>query len=493
MASRQPNILLICTDQQRWDASSFNDHPLVRTPSLQRLADRGTNFRACYSNSPVCVPGRAALMTGRYPSDVGAYDNGAPFDGRVPTFANVARDHGYYCTATGKLDMCEGVDYGFEEYETGHGHDVSPDVTAFFRNPICIKPAGDPAQAPVLREGPPTDRRFMLNTLEFVQNRSRGLGRPWLAWTGWGRPHNPYRTSQEMLDSYPLDAIDRPYFPEDWRDTEHPVMQMTRYHRSCTRPFGQEIVQRFRAAYYGAITELDGLVGELVSALEDTGQLEDTVVIFTSDHGDMMGDHGFFYKNAPYDGCARVPLIIAGPGIPAGCVIDTPVSLVDVYASVVDLVGGPGLDGVRGHSLIPLAQGDASGHPYAYVELNTERLLTGVFSVIQDDWKYNYYVGYPDQLFNLRDDPDEWINRMDDPECAAVRDRLKGILYSIVDPDVVSDQAFVDQERRLNAFIGSRSLPEALEEEFLHHFSRRLGEEQARELLTRHFRKREAN
>ena len=487
----QPNILIICTDQQHWRMNSFNGHPLVRTPNLQKLADRGTNFRRCYSNSPVCVPARASLMSGRYPSDVGAYDNGAPFDGRVPAFSNLARDQGYHCTASGKLDLWRGKDYGLEEIQAGHGHDVSPDVTAFFRNPICRKEGLGGSEPDLVREGPPGDQRHMLNTRSFIRERSPSLGKPWLAWTGWNAPHNAYRCAREILDLYPFDQIDLPSFPDAWRDFEHPVMQMTRYHRCCTEPFPEEKVRRYRAAYYGMITEVDGLVGELMADLEKTGQLDSTVVIFTSDHGDMMGEHGFFQKNAPYDACARVPFLISGPGFPSGEAVDTPVSLVDLYATIVDLADGPELDGVRGHSLLPLAHGDTSRHPYAYVELNTERLNTGVFSIIQDQWKYNYYVDYPDQLFNLEDDPDEWNDLARQPAYADVRERLGRALRGIVDPEKVSDEAFADQKRRLDAYIGERTLNEVFgEEDFFLQFSRRMGVQQSRDLLTRHFQKR---
>jgi len=491
-SSQRPNILIICTDQQNWWMNSFNGHPIVRTPNLERLAGRGANFRRCYSNSPVCVPARASLMSGRYPSDVEAYDNGAPFDGRVPTFANLARDQGYFCTTTGKLDLCSGKDYGMEGDELGHGHDVSPDVTAFFRNPICRKEGMGGPEPSLVREGPPGDRVKMEVTRSFINERSRDLGRPWLAWTGWGAPHNAYRCAQNILDSYPFDQMDLPYFPGDWQDTEHPVMQMTRYHRCCTKPFPEDKVRGYRAAYYGMITEIDGLVGELIASLEETGQIENTVVIFTSDHGDMMGEHGIFQKNAPYDACARVPLLIAGPGLPKGKVVDTPVSLVDLYATIVDLAGGPELDGVRGHSLLPLAHGDASRHPYAYVELNTERLLTGVFSIIQGDWKYNYWVDYPDQLFNLKEDPGEWCDRARDSKCRDVRSLMRELLFQIVDPEKANDEAFADQKRRLDAYIGERSLEGVFQDEkFFRQFSRRMGEEQSRQLLTRRFQTRD--
>ncbi|HLA41440.1 MAG TPA: sulfatase-like hydrolase/transferase, partial [Candidatus Glassbacteria bacterium] len=133
---RRPNILFICADQFNSTCSGFAGNPLVYTPNLDRLAARGTVFTNCYSNSPVCVPARASLFSGLYASDVEAYDNASPFDGRVPSWTNHLRNSGYYCRATGKLDFVAGQDYGLEEVHTEHGHDTSPDITAYFRNPL---------------------------------------------------------------------------------------------------------------------------------------------------------------------------------------------------------------------------------------------------------------------------------------------------------------------------------------------------------------------
>jgi len=485
----RPNILIVCTDQQHWRMNSVNGHPLAHTPNLERLAAAGTNFRCCYSNSPVCVPARAAMLTGRYPSDLEAYDNASPFDGRVPTFANLAREAGYFCTASGKLDLVEGRDYGFVEVETRHGHDVSPDVTAFFRNPLCVKPA--PRQKTVVREGPPKDRRFLEPTLEFLTREAPRSRRPWLAWTGWNAPHNAYVTSPEMLRKYAPEAMEAPRFPDGWETREHPVMRLTRYHRGLVPPFDEATVRLYRAAYLGMITEIDAMVGDLLDALEATGQARDTVVIFTSDHGDMMGEHGLFQKNAPYDGCARVPLIIAGPGFPAGKTVETPVSLTDLFATIVEVTAAREPEGTRGRSLVPLAHGRENGRGPVFVELNTERLITGVFSLVEWPWKLNLYVDYPAQLFNLAEDPEEWVDRADSPECAAVRQSMERTLRLIVDPEAVNDAAFAEQERRLDAFLRGRTLAQATGEPgFFEHFSRRLGDEQAKSLLARHFQRR---
>ena len=485
MPTERPNVLLLCSDQQHWRMNGFNGHPLVRTPNLDRLAERATNFRCAYSNSPVCAPSRAAMFTGRLPSEVGAFCNSLPFDGRAPTFGTIAREQGYYCFASGKFDFWHGRDYGFEEDGVAHGHDTNPDITSLFRNPMCRRPAYDKARTGGIRETPARDWETVRRTVSFLKERSRALGKPWLAYSGWNLPHPPFLARPDLFASYPLDRMDLPELPPDWREREHPVIQMSRWHRCCERLAPEEDVRRARAAYYAMITEVDEMVGTVLRALDESGQTDNTVMIFTSDHGEMVGEHGLFLKNLPHEGCARVPLLIAGPGFPAGEVIETPVSLMDIHATVVDLVGGPTLEGVRGRSLRPLAHGDAGGHPFVLVELNTERLLTGVFTVREGDWKYNYYADYPDELFDLRSDPDEWANRAADPACAGVRERMRRTLFSVYDPDEVSDRAFAAQAARLD------QLMEGHDEAYMVEMLRsRLGAEQAAHFARRYFRKR---
>lgn len=483
--SSRPNVLIVCTDQQNWSMNSVNGHPLVRTPNLARLAARGVNFRRAYCNSPVCVSARTALMTGRYPHEVGAYDNASPFAGGAPTFANLAHTAGYRCVASGKLDLWGGRDYGFEEIDAEHGHDTSPCVMAFFRDPMCRRCGTGAPQPPPVREGPNSDQRYLRRTLEFIrQNRAR----PWLAWTGWNAPHNPYRCRRDLFESYPLDRIDLPSFPPDWRETEHPVMKLVRHHFCLPEPVDDGTLRIRRAAYYGMITEIDEMLGELLAALDETGQTDRTVVIFTSDHGDMIGEHGYFTKYSMYDASARVPLVMAGPGLPAAATVPAAVSHVDLCATIADLCGAAGGGEMRGRSLLPLACGRADASRPVYMELNAEAVSTGVFSIVDGDWKYNYYAGHRAQLFNLREDPGEWRDRAADPACADVRCRLDRQLREIVDPDEISARAFADQERRLTAHLAGRTLAGALgDAAYLRDFTRRMGDEQTRELLALHF------
>ena len=393
----RPNILFVCSDQQHWALNSVNGHPEVTTPNMARLAAMGTNFSHCYANSAVCVPSRASLFTGRWPHEVGAYDNAAPLRPGWPTFGTAAREQGYTNWATGKLDFYSDEGYGFEEYETSHGHERSPDITAYTRWPVIPRPDDMVNLGDYDSGAPHKDARVCDNTLAFLSSERTKGPALWMVWCGFSAPHSPYQAPREFLDLYPPEKIEPPFFPDDWQSREHPAMRQTRIQRCCDVDIPVERHQHDRAAYFAMITELDGNLGRLLDMLEETGQLESTVVIFTSDHGDMMGEHGMYYKYTPYDAAARVPLIIAGPGFAAGAVVDTPVSLVDVHATIMDLAGAGSVENCRGHSLLPLVAGDESNHPFVYIEHNTERLDTGQFSIVQGEWKYNYWVDYPAQ------------------------------------------------------------------------------------------------
>ncbi|MFH1070811.1 MAG: sulfatase-like hydrolase/transferase, partial [Candidatus Glassbacteria bacterium] len=312
----RPNVLFICTDQFNAATAGFAGHPLVYTPNLDRLARRGTVFTNCYSNSPVCVPARASLFTGLFAHEVEAYDNAAPFDGRAPCWTNRLAQSGYLCRATGKLDFVAGRDYGLLEVDTGHGHDTNPDITAYFRNPLVPRLDSRAQIEGFIDQKPNGDERCVAETLRFLADDTPGLGgRPWLEYVGLTSPHPPWRVPRRYFDMYPLDNISLPEMPGGRPPALHPcLMAVNHYNRFDAAPIPDGNILRARAAYYGSISRLDEWVGQILAELEKTGRAENTVVVFTSDHGEMLGEHGMWFKSCPYDQAARVPLVIAGPG-----------------------------------------------------------------------------------------------------------------------------------------------------------------------------------
>lgn len=475
----RPNVLFICADQFNAACAGFAGHPLVYTPNLDRLARRGVVFTNCYSNSPVCVPARAAMFTGLYPHEVQSYDNAAPFDGRVPGWTNRLTDSGYLCRATGKLDFLFNRDYGMVEVDTGHGHDLNPDITAYFRNPIVPRVDSRAQIEAYVDEKPHGDTRSVAETVRFLDQDVPGLGnKPWVQYVGLTSPHPRWSIPERFYRMYNPENIYPPQLPGGWPPDLHPVMAAnTHYNKFDLAPFPESVVRRARAAYYGTITQLDGWLGEILNSLEKNGQAENTVVIFTADHGEMLGEHGMWFKSCPYDPAARVPLVIAGPGFEPKAV-DAPVSHVDLAATILELSALEPFPGLRGKSLVPLVQGGETGQErWAYSELNNEGNITGTFWVRKGEWKYIYFVGYPPLLFNLKDDPGEFDNLAGVDKYREVESELHDLLRSVVDPEAVSAAAFAHQKARLE-----KDLARLEEPEIYRRYSSRLGEEFAAKL-----------
>lgn len=469
----RPNIVFICSDQHSGRVMS----PTVRTPNLDRLASLGTTFRNAYCASPVCVPARAAMMTGMFPSDAGSYCNSTPFDGRVPTWGNRLRDAGYFCWATGKLDLEEGRDYGFQEFKTGHGHSRRPDITSLFRAPLCYRDERKQVNG-TFRERAHSDEAKVRDALNFLRNEAPRQTRPWALYAGLHLPHPAFVAHTRYQQWYPPERVPLPDVSPEYLEQRHVVFQELANFKLISTPVPERRIRRTRAAYYAMVSELDSYVGRLLDGLEKAGRLENTLVVYTSDHGEMLGEHGLWLKNVLLENAARVPIIMAGAGLPRGKIVDAPASHVDLVATLLDVAGIPRDAKLRGHSLLQ------TSHPgYAYSESHSEGNCTGSFMIRKGDWKYIYFSWYDPLLFNLKDDPGELHNLAGAPEFASVRNELHAMLTSLVDPDAVTERAFAEQDRRLKAMIEKNSA-----EEFYEELENRLGAGQARVLTKKYYR-----
>jgi choline-sulfatase len=481
---RRPNLVFLCSDQHSGLVLGPNGHAVVKTPHLDRLAAMGVNFRNAYCGSPVCVPSRAGFMTGMFPSDVGSYCNSTPFDGRVPTWGQRLSQAGYYCHAAGKLDLQEGLDYGFHEDHTDHEHSRGPDITSLFRAPLCYRRDERRQADGEWRERRHTDVATMEHALAFLRDEAPKQTKPWALYTGLTLPHSQFVALPQYRAMYPPERMPLPDIPPDYLERRHLVFQGLANFKLLSLPVPEARVRRARAAYYGMVTELDGMVGQLLDQLDRIGQLQNTVFVYTADHGEMLGEHGLWLKNNLLEGAARVPLLIAGPGMPRGRTIETPVTHADGIATLLDLAGLPAVRELRGHSLAPLANGRTGSHPgYAYAESHSEGNSTGSFLIRRGDWKYLYFSWDEPLLFNLKDDPGEKDNLAGKPEHAAVQKELHGILTSLVDPDEVTRRAFAEQERRL-ALLVQKTTPQ----DFYKMLERRLGPGQAGALTTKYYK-----
>ncbi len=447
------NVLIILSDEHSPRFMGCSGHPVVKTPHLDAIAAAGVRFSNAYTPSPICVPARASLATGRWVHQLGTWGSAEPYRGEQRSWAHIARAVGYTTASIGKLHYgAPTEDHGFDE-EIVPMHVVNEVgwVQALDRSPAADFPEAYEFAADIgIGESSYVsyDRAITAEAVGWI-NRHGDDDEPWVLLVSFVSPHFPLTVPQKYWDQYgdaggpEIGALDE----------DHPqVQQLARffnYHDS----FDDQLVRDGRRAYFGLCSFLDDQVGKVVNSLDATGQRDDTTIVYTSDHGDMAGNRGLWAKSYMYEDSCGVPLLIEGPGVPTDVVCSTPANLVDVHSTVVDLVGGADA-GARGSSLLQLANSPDDPDRVTFSEYHDGGATTGFFMVRSGRWKYVYYVGDRPQLFDLAADPDELDDLGLSPEHATVRTNLERQLREIVDPEEVSARAFEDQAALLASFGG---------------------------------------
>ena len=475
---KRPNIVFICSDQHSYKYTGYAGHNVVKTPNLDRIAGQGIVFSDAYSGNPVCVPGRTGMMTGMLASDCNSFCNSTVWDGSHPVWGTYLKNEGYYCRAIGKMDLNSNFDTGFDEIETSHGHCTDPDITSLFRRPVAYRSNELSNVNGGMRKERHGDAAKTQLGLKFLQEESSKIKKPWALFLGLTEPHPKFVALEEYYRMYPEYNVDMPNIPPGHLEKLHLVFQELRHFKRIATPIPEDRIRKARAAYYGMITELDEYIGKIWDELEQSGELKNTLFIYTSDHGESLGEHGLWLKNNLYDVAARIPLVMAGAGFPGNVKINTPVGHVDVVATMLELAGSAAFKKLRGHSLLPFLQGKSTSHPgFAFSESHSEGNCTGSFMIRKGDWKYIHFTWYDDLLFNVAQDPGEFNNLIDKPETADIQAELKDILYSLVDPEEVTLRAFHAQEKILADFAVRMT-----EDQLFDMFKGRLGPGQARAL-----------
>ena len=471
---RRPNILWICTDQQRYDTLGAQGNRHVRTPRLDRLWRSGAAFTHAYCQSPICTPSRASFLTGTYPSTCHNTRNGNDrFVERFPLVTRLLADAGYDCGLIGKLHLASAYgrieargDDGYRYWRYSHGPrddwPVGHDYADWVRQQGSVlgelikDPAGVPA--PLHQTTWCAER-----TIEFI-SEPRAADTPWLACVNIYDPHPPFNPPQEYRDRYDPAAMPGPLYrtgdlaqqerlaaidfqsrvrqPHDL-DLRSPVIPESPGREGCAAagaPAGGRSslpphatardAHTLQAAYYAMIELIDDQVGRVLDALRDSGQADDTLVIFTSDHGEMLGDHGLIQKGCRfYEGLVRVPLILAWPGsIGAGLVSDALVELTDLAPTLLEAAGAAVPEWMQGRSLLPLAGGAADPRHHRdavlceYFDALDSPDATRATMYRERRYKLTVYHGHGlGELYDLERDPGEFDNLWDDPAHAALK------------------------------------------------------------------------
>ncbi|MDR6756814.1 choline-sulfatase [Mycoplana sp. BE70] len=458
------NILVIMADEHAKQVLGAYGNTIVHTPNLDRLASQGTLFENAYCNDPICVPSRASFATGRYVHQTGHWDNARPYTGQEPSWGHRLQQTGHEAVSVGKLHYRDPSD------PTGFSDQILPlhilngqgDISGIIRDHprrAVSKLATDAGR------GDSTylqyDRDIRDAAIGWLrQAAEKPSDKPWALFVSFVCPHFPLVAPPEFFDLYPLDSLP---FPTG-RDLagDHPVLAAMRENINYDSHFRDEAhIRTALAAYYGMVSFQDDNVGRLLAALEETGFSKDTVVVYTADHGDNLGNRRFWGKSNMYEESAAVPLILKGPGVPEGKRVRTNVSLVDVFPTIVEAVGEqahPEDARLPGRSLLQIAREQDETDRTVFSEYHATAAITGIFMVRWDRYKYVHYEGYRPQLFDLESDPKEQNDLAGEPAYSDILEEGARRLAAICDPAAITAEAFADQQRRIDALGGREAV-----------------------------------
>lgn len=421
--SSRPNIVLILVES--WDGrvlGSLGDPALKRvTPNIDRLAKRGVLFTRSYTTHPICCPARANLWSGQYSFHCKSWGNHKGLEPGTPILPDVLVNEGGYILATGKKTgkgKTGEIGIGKHDYLSG-GHTQQNRVTDWtcaaniqlpsYRQPKPIIIGSN------VRKVHAGDWMKCAKAKKFLEKQAKrqekGDEQPFFLYLSLDTPHPAFITSRHWLSKVDYDAVSIP--PKD-AEPIHPVFQYQRISKAWVHGLDPDSVKRTRAIYYAMIAEVDAVIGEVLDAIDKLGLSSNTRVIITADHGENDMEHDLFYKMNMYESSARVPMIIAGPGVQKGVRIDVPVMTVDLYPTILDMAGiakDKAPNALDGQSLVPLLAGRPGWtRDHAFSMYTGTAANTSMFMLRAGQWKYIAYPGYEPQLFDLDADPGEIAN-----------------------------------------------------------------------------------
>lgn len=454
------NLLFILSDNHHRGFSGFGGHPQAKTPHLDALAARGVVFDNAYAASPLCCPSRAALATGRYPHQTGYWDNAITYDGGTPSWMHRLRASGHAVVSFGKLHFrSSDDDNGFTQERLAmhilngkggthmllRGFDdehVNKGQWEMYRDRTGIGTA--PYQA--------FDQKITDDAIAWLDEQGRAEEKPFALFVSYPSTHPPFAVPAEYWERIDDRDIRLPkrFLPDE--RSQHPADRHLR-HIMDTGALDEAMVRRIQAGYLALAAHLDDEIGRLLGALDSLGLTGETRIVYTSDHGDLAGQHGLLGKFCLYEGSIGVPLVMAGPDIPEGRRIGQIASHVDLFPTILEAMDVP-LDtadaDLPGRSLWPAIQGQEA-QVTGFAEYHAVGSKAGSFMLRHGKWKLIYHVGMPAQLFDLAADPDECHDLgPGHPEAA----RLESLLRRICDPEAVDARAKADQRAKAEYWGG---------------------------------------
>ena len=455
---QQPNVLLLVSDQHNASVAGYAGDPIVRTPALDGIAERGVVFESAFCQSPVCTPSRMSFLTGKLVSDLSCWNNHWVLFPEHETIAQRFNRAGYETCLVGKMhyggaDQRHGFThrpYGDLKHALGH----QPDPIAMFPNSGGVIHAC----ASEIPESLQQENVVTLEGAAFVhEHLANQPDKPWFLCASYCKPHAPLAVPGRYLKRY-LGRVPSVCLEDDDDAARHAYPSRQRDNYGLT-DLSQDIVDRARAAYWGAVDFLDDCIGALLWRLDQAGALENTIIAYISDHGDLIGHHGLWWKANYYEEAIRVPFLLAGPGVPAGGRRRELAALTDLYPTLCALCDIEQPEGIEGVDQTPLFAERAEAPPRDHV--TSEYFGIGVLTQPYRDgshgssmrlrrterYKYVNTIDEGDLLFDLEADPREFHNVAGEPEVADVQAALSAALCEGFDWQEALSRIERDRER----------------------------------------------
>ncbi|TAK85172.1 MAG: choline-sulfatase [Betaproteobacteria bacterium] len=462
MTARPPNLLLIMADQLAASSLPCYSHPLVKAPNIAALAERGAVFDAAYCNSPICAPSRFSMLTGRLPTRIGAFDNASEFPAALPTLMHYLRAAGYLTVLAGKMHFI-GPDqlHGYKERLITDIYPADFSWTPNWRAGPTDRPSGISMNN--VREAGVCVRSLQMDYDDEVESlaiqKLYDLARlpdcpPFFLTVSFSHPHPPFTIDAAHWDLYEHQSVPMPTvqpIPFSQRDRQSQWLHVS--HGADRRPVSDEQVRNARHAYYGMASYVDDKVGRLVRTLQACGMYDETIIVFTSDHGEMLGERGMWYKQTFFEPSSRVPLIFHAPSRFPAQRVAQPVSLLDLLPTLTDLAHATPrqwVDPLDGASLAQALYLRTAPESRDIVCEYTDMGVCAPCRMIRrGSYKYVYVHREAPQLFDVLKDPHELENLAGRPECVDIEHELKAAILSSWDPDRVEEEVLASQRRRL--------------------------------------------
>ena len=457
MDNRRYNILLIMADQLTPFMTGYYGNDEIISPNIDQISREGISFQEAYSSCPLCTPARASLMTGKYVSDLNCFDNASAFSCQEPTFAHYLTNMGYDTVLSGKMHFV-GPDqlHGFTKRFTT---DIYPSNFSWLPNYVdkekhilqseqwgnAYNYRKVTAGVRSWNDGLTYDEETHSRAREYLYRKSKSQDKdqPFCLCVSYHHPHDPFQPPQKYWDMYEDRKITIPDINNTTVDGDTILDHWlnTGFHRTDVFNIkGEDNLYAVRRAYSALVTYIDDKIGELLQDLKETGYADNTVIVFTSDHGDMLGERGMVQKRCFYEWSSKIPMLIRFPdGRLQGVKVNTPVSLIDLAPTLLELAGMSDTL-MEGKSLLRIIE---EGREPVYSEYHGEGVLWPCFMVREGDYKYTYIHQHETQLFNIKDDPKELINLSGRDEYRYLEQHLKQLILNRFNPEGILE--YLDQ------------------------------------------------